>query len=109
MLSEDSKNKIEAMSKDELLQEINKGNRSRFQGEKFDYIKYCYENIKNQKQQEIRQEDIAHRTEELNLAREANQLSNKANKQSIFANVLSIIAIMVSIASAIIAIIALFL
>lgn len=94
MLSEKAKKTIDAMSKAELLQEINKGNRSRFQGEKFDYIKYRYKVIENQEQQEIRQEDIAHRTEELNLAREANKLSK--------------IAILVSIAAAIIALIALF-
>ena len=101
MLSEKAKKTIDSMSKAELLQEINKGNRSRFQGEKFDYIKYRYKLIENQEQQEMRQGDVAHRTEELNLAREANQLSKKANKHNI-------IAIVVSIAVAIITLIALF-
>lgn len=96
MLSDEAKKTIDALSKDELRQEINKGSASRFQGDKFAYVKTRYAAIDDQEQYEMRQEDLAHKTEELNLAREANQLSHKANK-------LSKIAIWISVVAALIA------
>lgn len=42
-LSEETKNKIESLSLGDMAYEINLGNRSRFQREKFAYLKACYE------------------------------------------------------------------
>ncbi len=92
MLSDDTKKIIDALSKDELQQEINKGNRSRFQRDNFAYLNTCLAAIEQQEQNEIRQEDVGHKREEISLAREANQLSHKANNLSKIAIAISILA-----------------
>lgn len=97
MLSEDAKKTIDALPKEELLQEINKKNRSRFQDDKYAYLQTRLEAITQQGQQEQRQEDVIHKKEELSLAREANQLSQKANKFSKIAIAVSIIAALIAL------------
>lgn len=42
-LSEEKKRRIESLSLEEMAYEINLGSRSRFQREKFAYLKSCYE------------------------------------------------------------------
>lgn len=42
-LSDENKRRIENLSLDEMAYEINLGSRSRFQREKFAYLKSCYE------------------------------------------------------------------
>lgn len=42
-LSDENKRRIESLSFDEMAYEINLGSRSRFQREKFAYLKSCYE------------------------------------------------------------------
>ena len=43
MISNDKKKQIESLSTDEMLFEINLGRKSRFQREKFAYLKTCYQ------------------------------------------------------------------
>ena len=43
MLTEEQKRRIEALSTDEMAYEIQLGNSSRFQREKFAYLKVCYQ------------------------------------------------------------------
>ena len=43
MITDEKKKRIESLSTDEMLYEINLGNRSRFQREKFAYLKTCYQ------------------------------------------------------------------
>ena len=81
-LTDDAKNTIDGMSEEELRLEINKGRTSRFQGEKFVYLKTRFETISHQEQKIQRKEDITLKEDELSIAREANQLSKKANKRS---------------------------
>ena len=102
MLSEDTKKTIDALPKDELVQEINKKNRSRFQGDKYAHLQTRLAGIEQQEQQEQRQEDVTHKKEELSLASEANQLSQKANKLSRIAIAVSIIAALIAIGALII-------
>jgi hypothetical protein len=45
MLSEKAKKAIDALSKEELRQEIDKGRLSRFQGEKFAYCQTRFANL----------------------------------------------------------------
>jgi hypothetical protein len=99
MLTEKAKQEIDALSKEELRQEIDKGRRSRFKGDKFAYCQTRLSNLEAQEKGEHRQQDFSQKQEELSLAREANQISRKANN-------LSKIAIVISIISAISAIIA---
>ena len=96
MLSDDAKRTIDALSNDELNLEINKERRSRFQGDNYAYLKTRLANVEQDKQAQLRQQDIAHKEEELTLAKEANQISHSANR-------LSKIAISVSITAALIA------
>ncbi len=102
MLSEDAKKTIDALPKDELVQEINKKNRSRFQGDKYAYLQTRLATIEQQGQQAIRQEDVTHKNEELSLAREANQLSHKANKFSKIAIAVSVIAALIALGALIV-------
>jgi len=102
MLSDDAKKIIDALSKDELREEIDRGNRSRFQGDKFAYLNTRYASIEENEQKEIRQEDVTHKTREINLAQEANQLSRNANKLSKIAIAVSFVAVIVAIGALII-------
>ncbi len=97
MLSDEAKKTIDALSKEELRLEIDRGNRSRFQDDKFAYLKTRYASIEENEQQEIRQEDVAHKTKELGLAQEANLLSRNANKLSKIAITVSVVAAIVAI------------
>jgi predicted metal-dependent hydrolase len=92
MLSDEAKKTIDALSKEELRQEIDRGNSSRFQGDKFAYLKTRYASIEENEHQEIRQEDVAHKTKKLDIAQEANILSRNANKLSKIAIAVSVIA-----------------
>jgi len=43
MVKDDTKQRIEAMSIEEMAHEVNRGHRSRFQRDNFAYLKTCYE------------------------------------------------------------------
>ncbi len=43
MISDEKKQRIESLSTEEMLYEINLGTRSRFQREKFTYLQTCYQ------------------------------------------------------------------
>ncbi len=99
MLSDEAKRAIDALSIDELQLEINKNNRSRFQGDNYAYLKTRLVIAEQKKQAEHRQQDIAHKEEELTLAMEANQISHKANTFSKIAISTSIIAALIALAA----------
>ena len=96
-LPENTKAKIDAMSEGELRLEVNKGRTSRFQGEKFTYLKTRLENISQQDQKIQRQEDVIFKKDELSIAR-------KANKLSMIAMIVSAIATMIALGALIVAI-----
>ncbi len=56
MLTDEKKKRIEALTTEEMLYEINLGHRSHFQREKFAYLKTCYElrKSKNESATEIK-------------------------------------------------------
>ena len=97
MLSEEAKEVIDGLSKEELSQEIDKGRRSRFQGEKFAYCKTRLAYLEQLGQEERHQKEVFQKQEELSIAREANRLSHNANKLSIIAIVISIIAAIITL------------
>jgi len=97
MLSEEAKKEIDALSKEELRQEINKKNRSRFQRDNYAYLETRLETLEQQDQEEKRQQDVDQKQEELSLAWEANQLSHKANNLSKIAIGVSIIAALIAL------------
>jgi len=96
-LSEKTRITIDALSKKELTQEINKKNRSRFQGDKYAYLNTRLAAIQDQEQQEQREEDVAHKTEELTLTREANRISRIAITISVVAVLLALAALAMDI------------
>jgi hypothetical protein len=97
MISEEAKKEIDALSKEELRHEINKKNRSRFQGDKYAYLQTCLAILEDQEQEVQRQQNVSQKQEELSIAREANQLSHKANNLSKIAIYISVIAAIIAL------------
>jgi hypothetical protein len=90
MVSDEAKQTIDALSEQELREEIARKNRSRFQGDKYAYLQTRLASLEQQKQNEHRHEDVAHRNEELSLARDANKLSKIAIGVSIVAALIAL-------------------
>lgn len=61
MISDDVKKTTDALPVEELQQEINKGRQSRFQREKYAYLKTRLAYLTKQKDNEVRQEDVAYK------------------------------------------------
>lgn len=99
MVSEEAKRRIDDLTGNELRLEINRKNRSTFQGDNYAYLTTRLAIIEQENQAENRQQDIAYKEAELTLATEANQISHKANRLSIFAISVSIIAALIALAA----------
>ena len=99
MLSEKSKSTIDALSKEELGIEVQKAHLSRFQGEKFAYVKSRLGQIEDS-------ETIEKHKAEIDLALEANEISRDANKLAESANNTSNRAWRASLLSVVVAIVA---
>jgi hypothetical protein len=97
MLSDEAKREIEALSQEELRQEINKKNKSRFQGEKYAYAQTWLEILEQKKQEKQRSQDVSLKQDELSLAQEANRLSRKANNLSKIAIFVAVIAALIAL------------
>lgn len=85
-----AKQAIDQMSLEELIEEVNKGNGSRFTGANNAYLKASLEIAKSQ------QED-SHKEKLLSLAQEANNISKSANTISKIALFVAIGALLVAI------------
>jgi len=92
-----TKQKIDSMSKEELLLEKNKGNASIFQQEKFSYLLTRLAIVQSQ-------EDEQHQEETLNVAKKANTIaeqalatSNQSKKFAVWAIFISLIALVIQI------------
>ncbi|HHT9911573.1 TPA: hypothetical protein ACT9LC_002781 [Legionella pneumophila] len=97
MISDNDRKTIDHLTKEELLEEVNKGNLSRFQREKYAYLQTRLACLTQQENNEVRQEEVVHKKEELALAREANQLSHKANTLSKTAIWVSALAVLIAL------------
>jgi len=75
MVSEEARKIIDALHRDELILEINKGRRSRFSDDNYAYLKTRLSTIEAQQAKETREADGAHKEEELKLGRQANELA----------------------------------
>jgi hypothetical protein len=97
-VTEEFKKKIDDLPKEELRQEVDKGERlSRFKGERFAYCRTRLATLEQQEQEEQRQQEVSHKKEELSLAREANEISHTANNVSKIAIAISAISMIVAI------------
>ena len=97
MISEKAKNRIDSLSKEELLDEINKGRTSVFQGKKFAYVKSRYKMLCDQEKEKKRQKDVKLKENQLELNREANWLSRVANRRTIIIIVVAILTLLVTL------------
>jgi hypothetical protein len=99
MTSDETERMIDALSKDELIQEIHTGRGSRFQGDNYAYLQTRLAALEEQERAEHRQQDVGHKEENLALAREANQISHKANRLSKIAITVSVGAVLITLAT----------
>ena len=99
MVSESAKNEIDPMSREELVLEVKKGNRSRFQRDNFAYLQTRLDELDKQQNDE-------HVTKHLSLAEEANAIARNANELSREANKTSSKAYSISVVSAVVALLA---
>ena len=97
MLSDKAKVTIDGLTKDELRKEIDKGTASRFQGEKFAYMRTRYKILCEQEDLKKRQQDVRFKEDELVLAGEANRLSHSANRRSTIAICIAAFAVLLSL------------
>jgi len=106
MLSDHSRQTIDALPREELLVEINKGSRSRFQGDSFAYLKTRQallekhdhdKHIEQQLSIDASANQIANEANE--IARNANTTSSKAYRMSLFSVVVAIVAALIALLS----------
>lgn len=103
-ISKEDREKIRAMPKAALVEEINKGRKSSFQGDKFDYLKTRLSEIAEEERREQRQEDVETAKTDLEIAEEANRIAHTANeissksyRMAVFSVVLALLAIVIAL------------
>lgn len=103
MLTNESKETINALTHEDLIEEINKGNRSRFQGDNFAYLKTRLVLLEKQKNERHAQQQLSLDAESNQIAKEANELAREANGTSKSAYRMSVLSVVVAIVAALIA------
>jgi hypothetical protein len=91
-ISDKAKATIDSLSKTEIIAEIEKGNRSRFQREKYDYLKERLAEIEEQEKQEQREQKVSFQNEQ----REYSILSNKYARVAILIGILTLAVALLS-------------
>lgn len=104
MLSSEQKSKINSLTDEEMLQEINLGNKSRFQNKKFLYLQSQYQLRVQSKEDEALSRSEKREEESNELARKANRIASlarddarSAKKAAWIAAIMAIIATTVMI------------
>lgn len=97
MVSETARAAIDDMTKQELREELELGNRSRFRRANFAYLKARYANLCEAETAETLAVESQRREEELELARRANKHGAAANRLSKMAIGVSVLALLVAI------------
>jgi hypothetical protein len=82
MLPDEKKKRIESLSTNEMLHEINLANKSRLHGEAFDYLKTCYDLRAQAKEEKRLSRQESREEESLSISRRALDISEEANKIS---------------------------
>lgn len=103
-ISNDDREKIRALPKEKIVEEIHRGRTSSFQGDKFDYLKTRLSEIEEAERTERREQDVQIATTALELSEEANQIARAANQTSlksyrmaVFSVVVAILAVIISL------------
>lgn len=98
MIPPEAKATIDALPRDELRIEVEKGNRSRFQRDNFAYAK--------SRLAELNEAEAArHVDREHALMEEANRIARDANRRATWANWIATAAVIVAVVSAVISIV----
>ena len=97
MISDKSRETIDALSFDELREEVLKNSSSRFQGEKFDYLLSRFKKLNDHQRAAEHRENIGVQSEHLKTAEEANRIAEKANGLSKLAVWVSVLALIISL------------
>jgi hypothetical protein len=98
VISAEAKAAIDALSRDDLRMEVEKGHRSRFQGDKYAYAKHRLAQL-----QEVEERGDVDR--EHALLEEANRIAHDANERAKFANRIAIASVIVAVIAVIISIV----
>jgi hypothetical protein len=85
-VSEKTKQKIDSLSKEELLHEVSKGTASVYQREKFAYLKTRLAIVQGQ-------EDGLQQQETLNVAKQSNIITSQTKRFAVWAIVISLVAL----------------
>lgn len=96
MLSDESKKAIDALSKDDLLLEVNKGRSSRFQSEKFAYLQSRLQRIQESDNAAQHEAELEVGIEANNIARDANATAKKSLRLSVLSIIVAVVAIIVA-------------
>jgi hypothetical protein len=97
MGSEEAKRIIDTLPKEELILEVQKERRSRFQGDNYAYLKTRLLSLEQQEEAERHEENSTHKQEELRVGRDANELAARANEIAYRAFWCSIAAVVVAV------------
>jgi hypothetical protein len=106
MVSDNARQIIDGMSRDELIGEINRENRSRFQGDNYAYLKTRLALIDEQRRAENQEQQFRLSEDANRIAREANEISHgassiagKAFRISTLAAVVAVVSVVVTVIS----------
>ncbi|WP_143752169.1 hypothetical protein [Marinobacter profundi] len=96
-LSPEAKAKIDSLSRAELQNEVNLGNQSRFQREKFAYLKSRLDQIEQEELDSQKETENAHSQTKIQLAADANAISRTANRLSVLAVIVSLVSLLIAV------------
>lgn len=96
-LTKESKKQIDLLTLEELRTEVLMGKKSRFQGDKADYVLVRFGQLQEEKSDAQRAEDTTLELEKASIAKEANEISKEANKYSKIAIAISILALIITL------------
>jgi hypothetical protein len=104
MISDDARRTIDSLSREELVSEINRQHRSRFQGDKYAYLKTRLalidegQRVEGEKRQLSLAEEANRIARDSNdIARDAASTSGKAYRMSALAVIVALLAIAISV------------
>jgi len=97
MISEESRDAIDALSLEELLYEVMADGTSRFQGEKRDYLMARFAIMEKRGEDDHRKQVLELAQEANEIARSANRVAARAERWAMYAALAAVIALVISV------------
>ena len=97
MISDSAKQTIDALSLEELIHEATRDNRSRFQGDNYDYLLTRLELVKQHAAEEYQAKQLHIAQEANDIAKSANVTSAKAYRMAVSSVLLAIVALLATV------------